>query len=168
MQRDVNSRPDLLARAEAIRSHAAVAMDLAATADEATRLRPATPKLAVVSPAASYTASDGKTIAIGSIDLVARIFSMGQLHHAMTGTGAVALAVAAAIPGTIVHQVAPLGPDGRVRFGHPSGTLSVGAEAFEEAGEWIVTKAVVSRSARQLMEGAVCLPAGFEFDASRT
>jgi 2-methylaconitate isomerase len=168
LQRDVNPRRDLLDRAEAIRAHATVKMGLAVSADEATRLRPATPKLAFVAPSASYTASDGKVIAADSIELLARIFSMGQLHHAMTGTGAVALAVAAAIPETIVHQIAPLGPNGQVRFGHPSGTLSVGAEAFEESGDWIVKKAIVSRSARRLMEGAVCLPAGLSFDDSST
>jgi hypothetical protein len=134
-------------------------MGLSTSAEEATRLRPATPKLAFVARAAPYVASDGKAIHPDEIDLVARIFSMGQLHHAMTGTGAVALAVAAAIPDTIVSAIAPLGPDGRVRFGHPSGTLTVGAEAHEENGAWVVTKAVVSRSARRLMEGAVCVPA---------
>ena len=94
----------------------------------------------------------------GSIDLLARIFSMGQLHHAMTGTGAVAIAAAAAIPGTIVRRVAPVGSDGRVRFGHPSGSLGVGAEAVERAGEWAVTKVLMSRSARRLMEGWVRVP----------
>ncbi|CAG4901521.1 2-methylaconitate cis-trans isomerase PrpF [Paraburkholderia gardini] len=158
LQADINPDRSLLDRAEAIRAHGAVAMGLSASADEATRLRPATPKLAFVARAASYVASDGKAIRPDEIDLVTRIFSMGQLHHAMTGTGAVALAVAAAIPDTIVSLIAPPGPDGLVRFGHPSGTLTVGAEAHEENGVWIVTKAVVSRSARRLMEGVVCVP----------
>jgi 2-methylaconitate cis-trans-isomerase PrpF len=84
---------------------------------------------------------------------------MGHLHHAMTGTGAVAIAAAAAIPGTLVHRVAPMSDDGRVRFGHPSGSLSVGAEAAEVAGQWAVKKVLMSRSARRLMEGYVRVPA---------
>ena len=93
------------------------------------------------------------------IDLLARIFSMGALHHAMTGTGAVAIAAAAAIPGTVVSRVAPVGKDGRVRFGHPSGVLAVGAEAGEQAGQWTIRKVILSRSARRLMEGWVRVPA---------
>ena len=120
--------------------------------------RPSTPKIAFVAKPAAYTASDGKRIDPASIDLLARIFSMGKLHHAMTGTGAVALAAAAAIPGTIVHRIAPLSADGAVRFGHPSGTLSLGAEAICREGEWIIRKAIVSRSARRLMEGWVRVP----------
>ena len=131
LQGDVNGDKALLARVEAMRALGAVAMGVAATPEEATAKRPHTPKLAFVAKPAGYTASDGRTVEAGSIDLLARIFSMGVLHHAMTGTGAVAIAAAAAIPGTIVHRVAPVGPDGRVRFGHPSGTLKVGAEVRE-------------------------------------
>jgi 2-methylaconitate cis-trans-isomerase PrpF len=134
-------------------------MGLAATAEEATAKRPHTPKLAFVAKPVAYTAADGKRIDPGSIDLLARIFSMGKLHHAMTGTGAVALAAAAAIPGTIVHRIAPLSADGTVRFGHPSGTLSLGAEAVCREGQWIIRKVIVSRSARRLMEGWVRVPA---------
>ncbi len=158
LQAEVNGRPMLLSRAEAIRAAGAVAMGLVATAQEATARRPHTPKLAFVAPPARYVASNGKPVEPASIDLLARIFSMGQLHHAMTGTGAVAIAVAAAIPGTLVHRVAPAGPDGRVRFGHPSGTLAVGAEACERDGKWVVTRAIMSRSARRLMEGWVRVP----------
>ena len=160
LQQDVNDEKELLALAEAVRSRAAVAMGLAATPEEATTKRPATPKIAFVAKPASYTASDGKTIDAKSIDLLARIFSMGKLHHAMTGTGAVALAAAAAIPGTIVHRVAPLSAQGLVRFGHPSGRLSVGAEALQREGQWVIRKAIVSRSARRLMEGWVRVPKG--------
>ncbi|MEO8280850.1 MAG: 2-methylaconitate cis-trans isomerase PrpF, partial [Ideonella sp.] len=127
LQGDVNGNPELLARAEALRAHGAVAMGLVRSADEATATRPHTPKLAFMASPAGYVASDGRVVAASAIDLLARIFSMGQLHHAMTGTGAVAIAAAAAIPGTLVHLLAPIGPDGRVRFGHPSGTLTVGA-----------------------------------------
>ena len=157
LQADVNPNRDLLARAEAIRAHGAIAMGLAADVAEATR-RAATPKLAFVAAPAAYTASDGTAVAASSIDLLARIFSMGPLHHAMTGTGAVAIAAAAAIPGTLVHRIAPTGADGRVRFGHPSGTLTVGAEAEQQQGQWTVRKVIMSRSARRLMQGQVLVP----------
>jgi 2-methylaconitate cis-trans-isomerase PrpF len=98
-------------------------------------------------------------VTASSIDLLARIVSMGKLHHAMTGTGAVAIAAAAAVPGTLVSRIAPPGADGRVRFGHPSGTLGVGAQAEPRGGEWVVTKVLMSRSARRLMEGWVRVPA---------
>jgi len=158
LQGDINGDKAMLQRAEAVRALGAVAMGLCATVEEATEKRPHTPKLAFVARPAPYVASDGKKIEAGSIDLLARIFSMGVLHHAMTGTGAVAIAAAAAIPGTIVSRVAPAGGDGRVRFGHPSGTLSVGAEALEEGGQWAVRKVMMSRSARRLMEGWVRVP----------
>ena len=134
-------------------------MGVAATPEEATAKRQHTPKLSFVARPAGYTASDGRTVEAGSIDLLARIFSMGVLHHAMTGTGAVALAAAAAIPGTVVHRLAPVGPDGRVRFGHPSGTLKVGAEVEKDGNRWAVKKVMMSRSARRLMEGWVRVPA---------
>ncbi len=159
LQGDINGDAKILALAEAVRSHGAVAMGLVKTPQEATEKRPHTPKLSFVAKPADYTASDGKKIAPGSIDLLARIFSMGVLHHAMTGTGAVAIAAAAAIPGTIVSRVAPVGADGRVKFGHPSGVLNVGAEACEKNGQWTVTKVMMSRSARRLMEGWVRVPA---------
>jgi 2-methylaconitate isomerase len=122
-------------------------------------LRPHTPKLAVIAKPATYTASDGRLVPADSIDLLARIFSMGTLHHAMTGTGAVAIAAAAAIPGTVVHRLASVGRDGCVRFGHPSGSLSVGAHAERHGDDWTVRKVSMSRSARRLMEGWVRVPA---------
>lgn len=158
LQGDVNGDKALLARAEAVRAQGAVAMGLVTNPAEATATRPHTPKLAFVAKPAAYTASDGKHVPVETIDLLARIFSMGQLHHAMTGTGAVAIAAAAAIPGTLVNRVAPAGVDGRVCFGHPSGTLSVGAEAVETNGQWSVKKVIMSRSARRLMEGWVRVP----------
>ena len=158
LQADINGNQELLARAELIRSHGAVAMGLAASAEEATAKRPHSPKIAFVAESSTYTASDGTNVDGGSIDLLARTFSMGPLHHAMTGTGSVALATAAAIPGTLVHRVARRRADGHLRFGHPSGTLSVGAEAHEVNGTWVVTKVLVSRSARRLMEGWVRVP----------
>ena len=157
LHREINSRKEVLQLAEAIRARGAMAMGLVATPEEAAQ-RPHTPKLAFVARPAGYAASDGKRIDPKSIDLLARIFSMGHLHHAMTGTGAVALAAAAAIPGTVVHRLAPIGTNGRVRFGHPSGRLSVGAEAANEDGQWVVKKVVLSRSARRLMEGWVRVP----------
>jgi probable AcnD-accessory protein PrpF len=159
LQADVNGDAALLARAEALRAHGAVAMGLAASAEAATRLRPHTPKLAFVARPAPYTASDGRAVGAADIDLLARIFSMGVLHHAMTGTGAVAIAAAAAVPGTVVSRLAAVGADGRIRFGHPSGVLEVGAEAVEEGGGWRVAKVLMSRSARRLMEGYVRVPA---------
>lgn len=160
MQRDVNGDAALLARCEAIRAHATVRMGLASDADEATRLRPHTPKLAFVAPALAYTASSGKAIESAMVDFNARILSMGKLHHAMTGTGAVAIAVAAAIPGTLVNRLLPAGavPE-QVRFGHPSGVMAVGARAERRGDAWVVTKAIMSRSARRLMSGSVHVPA---------
>ncbi|MFI5031594.1 MAG: 2-methylaconitate cis-trans isomerase PrpF [Reyranellales bacterium] len=160
LHKDVNGNPKILALAETVRSHGAVAMGLVKTPQEATEKRQHTPKLAFIAKPAAYTASDGKVVKPDQIDMLARIFSMGVLHHAMTGTGAVAIAAAAAIPGTVVSRLAPVGADGRVRFGHPSGVLSVGAEAREEAGQWAVKKVMMSRSARRLMEGWVRVPAG--------
>ena len=118
-----------------------------------------TPKVAFVAPPAGYAASSGKRIEAGDIDLNVRAMSMGKLHHAMMGTCAVAIATAAAVPGTLVNLAAGGGKREAVRFGHPSGTLRVGAEVREQDGRWSVTKAVMSRSARVLMEGAVRVPA---------
>jgi hypothetical protein len=162
LQPDINGDGDVLARCEAIRAYATVVMGLAKTPQEATEKRPHTPKLAFVAPPTAYTASSGKQVRAGDIDLCARIFSMGKLHHAMTGTGAVAIAVAAAIPGTVVARV--LGATGarqEVRFGHPSGALTVGAVASHSGGEWKVEKATMSRSARRLMDGQVFVPANY-------
>jgi 2-methylaconitate cis-trans-isomerase PrpF len=158
LQADVNGNSELLALAEAIRAQGAVAMGLANSAPVATAMRPHTPKLAFIAKPAAYTASDGKQVSAQSIELLARIFSMGQLHHAMTGTGAVAIAAAAAIPGTLVYRVAPVGNDVRVRFGHPSGVMSVGAQAVEQGGQWTIKKVRMSRTARRLMEGWVRIP----------
>lgn len=150
---------ELLARCEAIRARAAVVMGLAASDAEATDKRPHTPKLAFVAPPQAYAATSGRPVAATDMDFTARILSMGRLHHAMTGTGAVAIAAAAAIPGTIVHELAgDLPPGRRVRFGHPAGTLAVLAQAENRNGKWQVTKAVMSRSARRLMEGWVRIP----------
>lgn len=158
LQGDVNSRPELLERCETIRAHAAVAMGLAASAGEATLKRPHTPKLAFISPPQNYVASSGKPVLAEQIDVTARIMSMGKLHHAMTGTGAVAISVAAAIPGTIMTRQTGQFNGKPIRFGHPSGVMSVGAEAVEQDGQWVVTKAIMSRSARRLMEGVVLVP----------
>ena len=158
LQDDINGDTALLQRLEAIRAHGTVAMGLAGTAEEATTTRPHTPKLAFVAPPAPYTASNGKAVQAGDINILARIMSMGKLHHAMTGTGAVAIAVAAAIPETLVSRTLGGGSHPRLVFGHPSGRLSVGAEAVESEGEWRVTKAIMSRSARRLMDGQIFVP----------
>lgn len=158
LQGDVNAEAELLKQAETIRAHGAVAMGLAASAEQATAERPHTPKLVFVVAPRAYLASDGKRIEASDTDLLARSFSMGLLHHAMPGTSAVAIAAAAAIPGTLVNQVTGSDAAGQVRFGHPSGVLSVGVEARQVDGKWGVTKAVMSRSARRLMEGSVFVP----------
>jgi len=163
LQGAINGDPQALARFEAIRAHGALRMGLIQNLSEAAK-RQHTPKIAFVAPPASYTASSGKHIKAGDIDLLVRALSMGQLHHAMMGTASVAIGVAAAIPGTLVNLAAgsERGKDGvprqSVRFGHPSGTLRVGAEAAQVNGQWQVTKALMSRSARILMEGWVRVP----------
>ncbi|HWZ49464.1 MAG TPA: 2-methylaconitate cis-trans isomerase PrpF [Herbaspirillum sp.] len=157
-QAEVNVNAALLDKCEAIRAHAAVRMGLAKTAQEVTALRPHTPKLSFVAHPLAYVASNGKRVDPGSVDINARILSMGKLHHAMTGTGAVALAVAAVIPGTVVNKLVAEKVSGQIRFGHPSGTMTVGAQAERQNGAWVVTKAMMSRSARRLMEGVVFVP----------
>ncbi len=154
----INSDPEQLARFEKIRVAGALRMGLIKTPEEAAT-RQHTPKIAFVAPPASYTASSGKTIDASEIDLLVRALSMGKLHHAMMGTCAVAIGTAAAVPGTLVNLAAGGGEKDAVRFGHPSGTLRVGASAVCQNGQWSVTKAVMSRSARILMEGWVRVPA---------
>ena len=157
LQPEINADKALLARAETIRAHCAVLMGVAESTADATRLRPHTPKLAFVSKPQAYVASSGQAVSADDIHLNARIFSMGKLHHAMTGTGAVGLAAAAAIPGTVVSEV--LGQArGKLRFGHPSGTLAVGAQTTKQGEDWVVTSVTMSRSARRLMEGFVLVP----------
>ena len=157
LQDDINGDAEALARFEAIRAHGAVKMGLIKDASEAAG-RQHTPKVAFVAPPADYAASSGKAIAASDIDLNVRALSMGKLHHAMMGTAAVAIATAAAVPGTLVNQAAGGGERHAVRFGHPSGTLRVGAEAAQDGGQWTATKAIMSRSARILMEGWVRIP----------
>jgi probable AcnD-accessory protein PrpF len=151
----LNRDQRLLQRLETIRAHAAVAMGLARSADEATRFRPATPKLAWVAPPAAYRSSAGVEVEKASIDLLARIVSMGQVHHAFTGTGSIALAAAAALPGTVVSEVTRTLPGVPTRIGHPSGILTVGALLESTSKGWRVEKAIMSRSARRLMQGQV-------------
>ncbi|WP_028239213.1 2-methylaconitate cis-trans isomerase PrpF [Stutzerimonas azotifigens] len=157
LQDDINADPKALAMFETIRAYGALRMGLIAHVEEAGK-RQHTPKVAFVAPPAGYVASSGKAVEAGDIDLLVRALSMGKLHHAMMGTAAVAIGTAAAIPGTLVSLAAGGRARDAVRFGHPSGTLRVGAEAREEGGEWAVTKAVMSRSARILMEGWVRVP----------
>ncbi len=153
----INGDPAQLARFEQIRIAGALRMGLIKSPEEAAT-RQHTPKIAFVSPPKDYKASSGKQIEAGEVDLLVRALSMGKLHHAMMGTCAVAIGTAAAIPGTLVNLAAGGGERSAVRFGHPSGTLRVGAEARQVSGEWTVTKAIMSRSARVLMEGWVRVP----------
>lgn len=153
----INTDPQALARFEAIRVAGALRMGLIKRPEEAATHQH-TPKIAFVAPAKDYRTASGKEIIAGEIDLLVRALSMGKLHHAMMGTCAVAIGTAAAIPGTLVNLAAGGGEREAVRFGHPSGTLRVGAQAEQVAGQWTVTKAVMSRSARILMEGWVRVP----------
>ncbi len=157
LQDAINSDPKALAMFETIRAYGAVRMGLIKHIDEAAK-RQHTPKVAFVATPADYVSSSGKPVAAGDIDLLVRALSMGKLHHAMMGTAAVAIGTAAAVPGTLVNLAAGGGARTAVRFGHPSGTLRVGAEATQVNGEWTVTKAIMSRSARVLMEGWVRVP----------
>ena len=156
LQQAINGDPQALTRLERIRTAGALRMGLISQAEEAAT-RQHTPKVAFVAPPAAYLASSGKAIAATDVDLLVRAVSMGKLHHAMMGTAAVAIATAAAIPGTLVSLAAG-GARPSVRFGHPSGVLRVGAEARQVGQDWVVTKASMSRSARVLMEGWVRVP----------
>ena len=158
LQDAINGDAKALARFETIRAYGAKQMGLIQDISEAAS-RQHTPKIAFVSQPKQYVSSSGKTITAQDTDLLVRALSMGKLHHAMMGTAAVAIGTAAAIPGTLVNLAAGGGEREAVRFGHPSGTLRVGAQAIQENGQWVVKKAVMSRSARVLMEGWVRIPA---------
>lgn len=157
LQNDINSDPKALAMFETVRAHGALRMGLIEKLEDAAK-RQHTPKVAFVAGPADYLSSSGKPVSAQGVDLLVRALSMGKLHHAMMGTAAVAIGTAAAIPGTLVNLAAGGEQRSAVRFGHPSGTLRVGAEARQVEGEWTVTKAIMSRSARVLMEGWVRVP----------
>jgi 2-methylaconitate isomerase len=157
LQDDINNDVKALAMFETIRAHGAMRMGLIKDLSEAAT-RQHTPKVAFVAAPKAYVSSSGKPVASTDVDLLVRALSMGKLHHAMMGTAAVSIGTAAAITGTLVNLAAGGGVRTEVRFGHPSGTLRVGAEAKQEGGEWVVTKAIMSRSARVLMEGWIRVP----------
>ncbi len=157
LQSAINSDEEALTMFETIRTHGAIKMGLIKNIEEA-QTRQHTPKVAFVGAAQDYAASSGKAVSAKDIDLVVRALSMGQLHHAMMGTAAVAIAIASAVPGTLVNLAAGGGARNSVRFGHPSGTLQVGAEVIERDNELVPVKAIMSRSARILMEGTVRVP----------
>ena len=158
LQDDINNDVDALKKFETIRAYGALKMGLIEQIEQA-EARQHTPKIAFVSPAKSYIASSGKEVNAEDVDLLVRALSMGKLHHAMMGTAAVAIGTAAAVTGTLVNLAAGGTAREAVRFGHPSGTLRVGAQALQEQGQWVVKKAIMSRSARVLMEGWVRIPA---------
>ncbi len=158
LQADINSDEKALQMFETIRAHGAIKMGLINSIEEAAN-RQHTPKVAFLAKPKQYISSSGKEINADDIDLNVRALSMGLLHHAMMGTAAVAIGTAAAIPGTLVNSAAGGGDLASVRFGHPSGTLKVGAVAKQQDGEWSVEKVIMSRSARVLMEGSVRIPA---------
>lgn len=157
LQDDINNDESALARFESIRAHGALKMGLIDSLEEA-QTRQHTPKIAFVSLPKSYLSSSGKTVEAGEVDTLVRALSMGKLHHAMMGTAAVAIASAACVPGTLVNLAAGGGEKESVTFGHPSGTLKVGAKAKQTEQDWVVEKAIMSRSARILMEGFVRVP----------
>jgi|AntAceMinimDraft_1070359.scaffolds.fasta_scaffold05051_2 probable AcnD-accessory protein PrpF len=157
LQSDINSDPKALAMFETIRAHGAVRMGLIARVEDAAK-RQHTPKVAFVAKPLDYVSASAKEVKSQDLDLLVRALSMGKLHHAMMGTAAVAIATAAAIPGTLVNLAAGGGELSTVRFGHPSGTLRVGAQAEQINGQWTVKKVMMSRSARVLMEGWVRIP----------
>ena len=157
LQDDINADPKALLMFETIRAHGAVRMGLIQNIEEAAN-RQHTPKVAFVSKPSNYVSSSGKNIGKKDVDVLVRALSMGKLHHAMMGTAAVAIATASAVPGTLVNLAAGGGDRTHVTFGHPSGTLRVGAEAKQVSGQWTATKAIMSRSARVLMEGWVRVP----------
>ncbi|ABU71356.1 MULTISPECIES: 2-methylaconitate cis-trans isomerase PrpF [Vibrio] len=157
LQDDINNDEFALARFESIRAHGALKMGLIDSLEEA-QTRQHTPKIAFVSQPKSHLSSSGKTVEAGEVDILVRALSMGKLHHAMMGTAAVAIASAVCVPGTLVNLAAGGGEKESVTFGHPSGTLKVGAKAKQTEQGWVVEKAIMSRSARILMEGFVCVP----------
>lgn len=157
MQEAINGSSEALEKFETMRAYGAVKMGLIDDISEAAN-RQHTPKIAFVAPAKTYMASSGAQVNEQDIDLLVRALSMGKLHHAMMGTAAVAIGIAAAVPGTLVNLAAGGGERQAVSFGHPSGTLKVGAEVSEQAGMWQATSAIMSRSARILMEGTVHIP----------
>jgi len=157
LQTDINTDQAALTKLEAIRAYGGVRMGLFKHIDDA-KTRQHTPKIAFVAPAKSYTSSSGSIVNADKVNLLVRAMSMGQLHHAMMGTAAVAIGTAAAIPNTLVNIASGGDKLTQVTFGHPSGTLTVGAEAHQENGKWQATKVIMSRSARVLMEGWVRVP----------
>ena len=157
LQDDINNDESALARFESIRAHGALKMGLIDSLEEA-QTRQHTPKIAFVSQPKSYLSSSGNTVEAGEVDILVRALSMGKLHHAMMGTAAVAIASAACVPGTLVNLAAGGGEKESVTFGHPSGMLKVGAKAKQTEQGWVVEKAIMSRSARILMEGCVRVP----------
>ncbi len=157
LQDDINNDESALAKFESIRAHGALNMGLIDSLEEA-QTRQHTPKIAFVSQPKSYLSSSGKTVEAGEVDILVRALSMGKLHHAMMGTAAVAIASAACVPGTLVNLAAGGGEKESVTFGHPSGMLKVGAKAKQTEQGWVVEKAIMSRSARILMEGFVRVP----------
>ncbi len=157
LQEQINNDEQALAKFETIRAYGALKMGLITSIEEAEG-RQHTPKVAFVAKPKSYQASSGKVVEAGEVDLLVRALSMGKLHHAMMGTAAVAIGAAACVPGTLVNLAAGGGEKQAVTFGHPSGTLKVGAQAKATQQGWVVEKAIMSRSARILMEGFVRVP----------
>jgi 2-methylaconitate cis-trans-isomerase PrpF len=158
-QAELNARPDLLARCEAIRVAGALAMGLADHAAAAAR-RPHTPKLALLAPPLACRSADGRSLRAADLDLACRVLSIGVFHHAIPGTGAIAIAAGASVSGTLAQRLLARPAGALLQLGHPSGRTGVGVEAREQAGGWRIRVARMSRSARVLMDGQVCVPGG--------
>ncbi len=157
LQGDINSDPTALQRFEAIRTAGALRMGIIRDAAEIAS-RQHSPKVAMVAPPMDFVSSAGKSVSASEMDLQVRAMSMGKMHHAMMGTASVAIATAAGVPGTVVNAAAGGQVGESVTFAHPSGLLRVGAQVTNENGQWVVRKAIMSRSARVLMEGLVRVP----------
>ena len=146
---EVDANRDVTQRLEAIRVAAAERMGMPVSN--------ATPKVAIVAPATPFTALDGVKYRADQVDVVARIMSMGNCHRAFALTGAMCLAVAARIEGTVVREAAGACP-GDVRLGHPSGVVPIDAAVTVRDGSPWAERVTVYRTARRLMEGFVRIP----------
>jgi 2-methylaconitate isomerase len=160
MPDELEANGALLRRLEAIRIAASLRMGIAKTAEAAARI-PSIPKVAMVAPAREARTLAGERLAAADADITVRMISIGQPHRAVPLTGAMCLAVASRIEGTVVNRIArpSASPTDPVRIAQPSGLTVVGAVVRRsrdgEHREWLAESATVYRTARRLMEGWV-------------
>jgi hypothetical protein len=150
----------MMRRFEAIRVAASIRMGIATTAEEAAH-KPSIPKVAIVAGPRDAVTLAGDSISASASDVTIRMISIGQPHRAVPLTGAMCLAVAARLPGSIVARVArpPARPDAPIRIAQPSGLTVVASALHPQNGSWFAEHATVYRTARRLMEGYVFIPA---------